>query len=98
MRLGSILGIGVTVLAAVTVSAQINAEYRVKAAFLYNVVKFVEWRSQPLCRRQIQASNDSENKRILTILAAADEQTLTIRSKTIRSKVLSLAEGHTEIA
>src|ERR1700677_3746259 len=104
MRLGSILGIGVTVLAAVTVSAQINAEYRVKTAFLYNVVKFIEWppdawsgpgdpivvcalgtsprgdtlaqvvewkagRGQPLCRRQIQPTSDSESKRILTILA-----------------------------
>jgi hypothetical protein len=43
MGLRLILGIGVTVLATGTVSAQINAEYRVKAAFLYNLAKFVEW-------------------------------------------------------
>lgn len=43
MGLGLILGIGMTVLAAVNVSAQINAEYRVKGKLLYNFAKFVEW-------------------------------------------------------
>lgn len=43
MRLRLIPGIGVTVRAAGAVSAQINDEYRVKAVFPYNLVKFVEW-------------------------------------------------------
>lgn len=160
------LGIGATLPAAGKVSAQINAEYRVPAAFLFNRAKFFELppdprsgpgdpithgqvvgrrtlRGQPLGRPQIQApgaaatcrilfTRDSESGRILTILcavrgpgvraigesprladggiaiqftidgghvrfetnlAAADEQTLTVRSK-----LPGLAEGHTEIA
>ncbi len=43
MGLRSIPGIDVTVLAAGITSAQINAEYRVKPAFLCNFAKFVEW-------------------------------------------------------
>jgi hypothetical protein len=43
MHLRSIFAIGLTLLTAGTVSAQINDEYRVKAAFLYNFAKFVEW-------------------------------------------------------
>jgi hypothetical protein len=42
MRLRLILGIGLTLLAAGKVSAQINVEYRVKAAFRSNFGKFVE--------------------------------------------------------
>ena len=42
MRLRLMLGIGATLPAAGKVSAQINAEYRVPAAFLFNRAKFFE--------------------------------------------------------
>ena len=177
MRLRLMLGIGATLRATGKVSAQINAEDRVKAASLHKCAKFLSWRpdawsgagdpstvcaletspsggaldevvegkkvpGQLLCRRQIQApaaatcpilfTSDSESRPILTVLyavrgrgvlsigecprladrgiaikstidgglvrfeinlAALDEQTLTIRSK-----LLSRAAGHTEIA
>lgn len=178
MRLRLMLGIGATLRAAGKVSAQINAEDRVKAASLHKCAKFFAWRpdawsgagdpstvcaletspsggaldevvegkkvpGQPLGRRQIQApgaaatcrilfTSDSGSRPILTALyavrgrgvlaigesprladrgiaikstidgglvrfeinlAALDEQTLTIRSK-----LLSRAAGHTEIA
>jgi hypothetical protein len=59
MRFRLILGIGTTLPAAGKVSAQINAAYRVKAAFLYKCAKFLEWPPDvwtgPHCSRQIQA-------------------------------------------
>ncbi len=42
MGLRLILGTGMTVLSTGAVSAQISAEYRIQAAFLYNFAKFVE--------------------------------------------------------
>lgn len=81
---GALLAAGVAAGSPLGVQAQSSHEYEIKAAFLYNFVKFVEWPSEAL----------PETSNIITVCVLGDDLPVealeSIRGKTVRGRNLAV--------